>query len=150
MIFWKMLKFFIREVTMSHSVMSYPMDYSLPGSSVHGDSPGKNTGVGCHALLQGIFPTKWSNPSPTLQVDSSSEPLGKPPNTGMGSISLLQGSFPIQELNQGLLAGGLLTSWATRETLRGHNNSACFFVFIFLSFFLFACSGSSLLHLGFL
>ena len=29
------------------------MDYSLPGSSVHGDSPGKNTGVSCHALLQG-------------------------------------------------------------------------------------------------
>ena len=23
-----------------------PMDYSPPGSSVHGDSPGKNTGVG--------------------------------------------------------------------------------------------------------
>ena len=29
------------------------MDCSPPGSSVHGDSPGKNTGVGCHALLQG-------------------------------------------------------------------------------------------------
>ena len=28
------------------------------GSSVHGDSPGKNTGVGCHALLQWIFPTQ--------------------------------------------------------------------------------------------
>ena len=26
------------------------------------DSPGKNTGVGCHDLLQGIFPTKASNP----------------------------------------------------------------------------------------
>ena len=26
------------------------------------DSPGKNTGVGCHALLQGIFPTQRSNP----------------------------------------------------------------------------------------
>ena len=26
------------------------------------DSPGKNTGVGCHALLQGIFPTQGSNP----------------------------------------------------------------------------------------
>ena len=24
--------------------------------------PGKNTGVGCHALLQGIFPTKGLNP----------------------------------------------------------------------------------------
>ena len=35
-----------------------PMDCSPPGSSVHGDSPGKNTGVGCHALLQGIFPTQ--------------------------------------------------------------------------------------------
>ena len=32
-----------------------PMNGSLPGSSVHGDSSGKNTGVGFHALLQGIF-----------------------------------------------------------------------------------------------
>ena len=39
-----------------------PMDCSLPGSSVHGDSPGKNTGVGCHDLLQRIFPTQGSNP----------------------------------------------------------------------------------------
>ena len=39
-----------------------PMDCSPPGSSVHGDSPDKNTGVGCHALLQGIFPTQGSNP----------------------------------------------------------------------------------------
>ena len=41
-----------------------PMDRSPPGSSVHRDSPGKNTGVGCHALLQGIFPTQRSNPCP--------------------------------------------------------------------------------------
>ena len=27
----------------------------------HGDSPGKNTGVGCQALLQGVFPTQESN-----------------------------------------------------------------------------------------
>ena len=38
-----------------------PMDCNLPGCSVHGDSPGKNTGVGCHALLQGIFLTQGSN-----------------------------------------------------------------------------------------
>ena len=39
------------------------IDYSLPGSSVHRDSPGKNSaaGVGCHALFQGIFPTQGSN-----------------------------------------------------------------------------------------
>ena len=34
----------------------------LPGSSVHGDSLGKKTRVGFHALLQGIFPTEGSNP----------------------------------------------------------------------------------------
>ena len=46
-----------------HSVLSLcdPVDYSPPGSSVHGDAPGKNTGVSCHALLQGIFPTQGSN-----------------------------------------------------------------------------------------
>jgi len=38
-----------------------PMGYSLPGSSVYGDSPGKNTGVGCHFLLQEIFPTQGLN-----------------------------------------------------------------------------------------
>ena len=38
------------------------MDGSPPGSSVHGDSPGKHTGVRCHALIQGIFPTQGSNP----------------------------------------------------------------------------------------
>ena len=39
-----------------------PMDYSPPSSSARGDSPGKNTGVGCQALLQGIFPTQILNP----------------------------------------------------------------------------------------
>ena len=39
-----------------------PVDCSSPGSSVYGDSPGKNTGVGFHALLQGIFQTLGLNP----------------------------------------------------------------------------------------
>ena len=39
-----------------------PMDYRLPSSCVHRDSPGKNIWVLCHALLQGIFPTQGSNP----------------------------------------------------------------------------------------
>ena len=34
------------------------LDCSPPGSSVHRDSPGKNTGMDCHALLQGIFPPR--------------------------------------------------------------------------------------------
>ena len=43
-----------------------PMDCSPPHSSVHGNSPGKNTGVGCHALLKGIFLTQGSNYSQIL------------------------------------------------------------------------------------
>ena len=37
------------------------MDHSPLDSSVHGDSPGKNTGVGGHALLQEVVPTRGSN-----------------------------------------------------------------------------------------
>ena len=41
-----------------------PQGCRPPGPSVHGDSPGKNTGVGSHARLQGIFPTQGSNSCP--------------------------------------------------------------------------------------
>ena len=53
-----------------------PVNCSPPGSSVHEDSPGSNTGMGCHALLQGIFLKQGlhllclaSLMSPALQVD---------------------------------------------------------------------------------
>ena len=47
---------------LSHSVVTLcdSMDCSLP--ACHVDSLGKNTGVGCHTFLQGIFPTQGSNP----------------------------------------------------------------------------------------
>ena len=49
-------------VTQSCPTRCDTMVCSPPGSSVHGDSPGKNTGVGFHALFQGIFLTHGSNP----------------------------------------------------------------------------------------
>ena len=49
-------------LTQSCLTLCDPMDCNPPGSSVHGDSPGKNTGVACQALLQNIFPTRGSNP----------------------------------------------------------------------------------------
>ena len=51
----------------------------------------QNTGVGSRSLLQGIFPTKVSNPGlPTLQVDSlPTEPSRKP--IKLNSVSLLVG-----------------------------------------------------------
>ena len=76
-----------------------PIDYSPPGSTVHGDSPGKNTELSCHALLQGIFPTQGSKPGLPHAGRLQSEPPGKPKNTGMSSLSLLKEIFP----NEGLL-----------------------------------------------
>ena len=57
--------------TKSCPTLCDPMDCSLPGRLLcPWDSPGKNTGVGCHFLLQGIFPTQGSNPCLLLwQVD---------------------------------------------------------------------------------
>ena len=37
------------------------MDCSPPGSSAHGDALGKNIGVRCHSLLQGVFLTQDLN-----------------------------------------------------------------------------------------
>ena len=54
--------------------------------------PGKNTGVGCHFLLQGIFPTQESNSHLLCllhyrQILLPAEPLGKP------KLSLRKGNF---------------------------------------------------------
>ena len=98
---------------------------SLPGSSVHGDSPGKNTRVGCHALLQGIFPTQGSNPGSRFagefftswatreaQQYWSGEPIpfpGELPHPGIepGSTALQADSLPTE------LPGKPLYLWCT-------------------------------------
>ena len=52
-------------LSVGHSVMSDSLQpHGLqPTRLLHPwDSPGKNTGVGCHFLLQGIFPTQGLNP----------------------------------------------------------------------------------------
>ena len=66
-------------VTQSCLTLCNPMDCNPPGSSAHGDSPGKNTGVGCHFLLQGSFPIQGLNLHLLhWQVESlPSEPSGK-------------------------------------------------------------------------
>ena len=55
----KLKHWFFLIFTQSCPTLCNPMDCSPPDSSVHGDSPGKNTWVGCHALNQGIFTTLW-------------------------------------------------------------------------------------------
>ena len=66
------------------------MDCSLLGSSAHGIFPGKNTEVGCHFILQGIFLTQGLNPQFLhWQVDSLlSESPRKPQDIYAGYLFL--------------------------------------------------------------
>ena len=60
--FWDFSK--IKDTNIKHSKDNSLIQHcmcSKPGSSVHKDSPGKNTVMGCHSFLQGIFPTQGSN-----------------------------------------------------------------------------------------
>ena len=75
-------------VTKLRLTLCNPMDCSPPASSVHGDSPGKNTVVACHALPPpGDLPNSAIEPrSPALQMDSlPSELPGKPISNGRTS-----------------------------------------------------------------
>jgi len=54
------------EVGQSCPTLCDPMGYSPPGFSVHGNTPGKNTEVGCHFLLLRIFPIERSNLVPHI------------------------------------------------------------------------------------
>ena len=98
-----------------------PMDCSPSGSSVHGDSPGKNIGVGCHALLQGIFPTQRSNPGlphcrRILHHLSHQE---SPRILEWVAYPFSEGtSRPRNRTRVSFIAGGFFTSWAMREAIR--------------------------------
>ena len=89
-IFWKDRHKILYVVTVSVPVAQLcpilcdSMDCSPLGSSVHGDSPGKNTGVGSCSLLQGFFPTQGLNPGlpHCRQILLPSEPPGKPVTVG--------------------------------------------------------------------
>ena len=101
--------------------LCYPMDHSPPGSSVHGNSPGKNTEMGCHALLQGIFPdsgikhVSLTSPALTGGFFLPLVPRGKPASPAcqleilsFGSLSNYVNQF--QSVNQSTIC---LTLWRT-------------------------------------
>ena len=93
-------------------------DSSLPGSSVHGDSPGKNTGVGCHVLLQGIFLTQGSNPGLLhwRQIIYHLSHQGSPRILEWVAYPFSWGTSPPRNwASVSCIAGNFFTSWATRE-----------------------------------
>ena len=106
-------------VAQSCPTLCDPMDCSLPGSSVHGDSPGKNTGVGCHALNQWIFPTQRLNLGLPycrwiLYILSHQ---GSPRILEWVAYPFSRGSSPPKNQTRvSWIAGRFFTSWATRDS----------------------------------
>ena len=104
-------------------ILFNPMDCSLPHSSVHGDSPGKNTGGGCHFLLQGIFPTQGSNPRflCLLHWQEDSLPLAPPgkPQTGVHLSASFSYSHSVCYLKE-MTTGSHLENiyWCARHNAR--------------------------------
>ena len=105
-------------VAQSYLTLCDPMDWNPPRSSVHGDSPGKNTGVGCHALLQGIFPIQGSNPGLPhcrwILYHLSHQRSPRIVEWGVCPFSR-RSSWPGYWTRDSCIAGRYFTSWATRE-----------------------------------
>ena len=100
-----------------------PMDYSLSDFFVHGDSPGKNTGVGYHAFLQRIFPTQGLNTLPphcrwNTWVLNHLNHQGSPWILEWVTYPFSRGSSWLRSrTGVSCIAGGFFTSWATWEAL---------------------------------
>ena len=106
-----------------------PMDCIPPGSSVHGDSPGKNTGMGCHAFLQGIFPSQGSKVRllHLLHWQAGSLPLA-PPGKSSGPLKCDgQGHRMIHLPLSDTRKPGTLQLWFHREPRFHHSQrlSSC-------------------------
>ena len=82
---WNPYKGVLCLVSQSCLTLCDPMDCSPLGSSVHGDSPGKNTGMGCHDLLQGNFPNLGVEPR-SLSLQADSLPSEPPEAYSLGSV----------------------------------------------------------------
>ena len=102
-----------------------PMGCSPPGSSVW-DSPGKNTGVGCRALLQGILPTQGSNARLLclLRVQAASlpvEPPGRPINFQSRMSALSSTLSPVcmiaKAANLASISKRIQHIWLSEETI---------------------------------
>ena len=86
--------------------------------SVHGDSPGKDTGVGCHALLQGTFPTQGSNPGlpHCRRILYCLSYQGSPRILEWVVYPFSRGSsWPRNQTWVSCVAGRFFTGWATRK-----------------------------------
>ena len=125
------------------STLCKPMDCSPPGSSVHGDSPGKNTRVGCHVLLQGIFPTQGLNPSlpHCRRILYHLSQQGSPRILEWGAYPFSMGSFwPRNRTSISGIAGEFFTRLATRKALYRYIYAYVYIIYkIYVGIYIYVC-----------
>ena len=101
------------------------MDCSPPGSSIHGNSPGKNTRVGCRALLQEIFPIQGLNPGllHCKRILYRLSHQGSPRRQEWVADPFSRGSSqPRNWTGFCCIAGGFFTSWATSQSVQSFSH----------------------------
>ena len=109
--------------------------HGLPGSSVPGDFQDKNIRVGCHALLQGIFPTQGLNPDLLhyRKILHHLSHLGSPGMLEWVAYPFSKGSTqPRIWTGVFYIAGRFFASWATTVYLFYLKAYILWFYFIFL------------------
>ena len=118
------------------------MERNPSSSSVHGDCPDKNTGVGSHSLLQGTFLTQGLNPCllHCRWILYHLSLLRKPENSGVGSRGT---SLPRNWTGVSCIADEFFTSWATREA---PTDALCFGKYRHENNSLIECIGTPRVH----
>ena len=111
----------VYSVAQSCLTLCDPMECSPSGSSVHGDSPGKNTRVGCHAPSPRDLPNPGAEPasplSPTLAGRSfTTEPPGKPV---LETLSYLLSVLGLVPLTSSPLGQAAFLSWSCNSHVLG-------------------------------
>ena len=101
------------------------------------NSPGQNTGVGSHSLLQGLFPTQGSNPGlpHCRRILHQLSHNGSPRTLEWVAYPFSRGSCPPRNQTRiSCIAGGFFTNWAIREdlchigTLLNFSNITCYII----------------------
>ena len=123
-------------VAQSYLTLCDPMNCSPPGSSVQGNSPGKNIGLGDHALLQGIFQAQGSNPGLPhygwILYHLSHQ--GSPVILEWVAYPFSRGlPQPRNRIGVSRIAGRSFTSWAARDSY------VCVYIYTYICVYVCVC-----------
>ena len=126
--FWLLNTIFLKYYCESESHSDVSDSLRLHGLYSPWNSPGQNTGVGSLSLLQGIFPTKGSNPGllHCRQILYQLSHKGSPRILKWVAFPFSSGSSqPKNQTGVSCIVSGFFTNWAIREAPKTKKINFC-------------------------